>query len=109
MRTKRWERWERPHCDRILAPSLPCVEAPLFFFFIGTSFLGHFMGKKSLAPPSSSLLETGPHASLGDQRLQLSHDLLRTLLLKKALGMSPGRPAPHTQVSQAPTTGPGEA
>ncbi|XP_006769673.1 PREDICTED: neuromedin-B, partial [Myotis davidii] len=39
---------------------------------------GHFMGKKSLAPPSSSLLETGPHAS-------------------KALGMSPGGPAPHTQ------------
>ncbi|XP_036211758.1 neuromedin-B isoform X1 [Myotis myotis] len=58
---------------------------------------GHFMGKKSLAPPGSSLLETGPHASLGDQRLQLSHDLLRILLLKKALGMSPGGPAPHTQ------------
>lgn len=60
------------------------------------------MGKKSVEPPGSSLLETAPHASLGDQRLQLSHDLLRILLLKRALGMSPMGPAPSTQVSQAP-------
>lgn len=77
-----------------------------FFFLIGTAFLGHFMGKKSLEPPSSSLLKTALHVSLGDQRLQLSHDLLRILLLKKALGMRPGDPVPHTQVSQVPTTGP---
>nr|KAF6283526.1 neuromedin B [Pipistrellus kuhlii] len=58
---------------------------------------GHFMGKKSLEPPGSSLLKTAPHVSLGEQRLQLSHDLLRILLLKKALAMSPRGPAPHTQ------------
>ncbi|XP_066095395.1 neuromedin-B isoform X1 [Saccopteryx bilineata] len=58
---------------------------------------GHFMGKKSLEPPSPSLLGTAPHISLRDQRLQLSHDLLRFLLLKKALGRSPSGPAPHTQ------------
>ncbi|XP_027992807.2 neuromedin-B isoform X1 [Eptesicus fuscus] len=58
---------------------------------------GHFMGKKSLEPPGSSLLKTAPHVSLGDQRLPLSHDLLRILLLKKALGMRPGGPAPHAQ------------
>nr|XP_031296484.1 neuromedin-B isoform X1 [Camelus dromedarius] len=60
---------------------------------------GHFMGKKSLEPPSSSLLGTAPNISLRDQRLQLSHDLLRILLQKKALGMSLSGPAPHTQVS----------
>uniref|UniRef100_A0A8C0CAV9 Neuromedin B n=1 Tax=Balaenoptera musculus TaxID=9771 RepID=A0A8C0CAV9_BALMU len=70
---------------------------------------GHFMGKKSLEPPSPSLLGTAPLISLRDQRLQLSHDLLRILLQKKALGMSLSGPAPHTQVSQAPTSGPGEA
>ncbi|XP_010953409.1 neuromedin-B isoform X2 [Camelus ferus] len=58
---------------------------------------GHFMGKKSLEPPSSSLLGTAPNISLRDQRLQLSHDLLRILLQKKALGMSLSGPAPHTQ------------
>ncbi|XP_059951310.1 neuromedin-B [Mesoplodon densirostris] len=58
---------------------------------------GHFMGKKSLEPPSPSLLGTAPQISLWDQRLQLSHDLLRILLQKKALGMSLSRPAPHTQ------------
>ncbi|KAB1257384.1 Neuromedin-B [Camelus dromedarius] len=59
---------------------------------------GHFMGKKSLEPPSSSLLGTAPNISLRDQRLQLSHDLLRILLQKKALGMSLSGPAPHTQL-----------
>ncbi|TKC35709.1 neuromedin-B [Monodon monoceros] len=58
---------------------------------------GHFMGKKSLEPPSPSLLGTAPHISLRDQRLQLSHDLLRILLQKKDLGMSLSGPAPHTQ------------
>ncbi|XP_059771352.1 neuromedin-B isoform X2 [Balaenoptera ricei] len=58
---------------------------------------GHFMGKKSLEPPSPSLLGTAPLISLRDQRLQLSHDLLRILLQKKALGMSLSGPAPHTQ------------
>ncbi|KAM8780938.1 neuromedin-B isoform 3-T3 [Rhynchonycteris naso] len=58
---------------------------------------GHFMGKKSLESPSPSLLGTAPHISLRDQRLQLSHDLLRFLLLKKALGRSSGGPAPHSQ------------
>nr|XP_024643395.1 neuromedin-B isoform X1 [Macaca nemestrina]XP_024643396.1 neuromedin-B isoform X1 [Macaca nemestrina] len=57
--------------------------------------LGHFMGKKSLEPPSPSPLGTAPHTSLRDQRLQLSHDLLRILLLKKALGVSLSHPAPH--------------
>lgn len=59
------------------------------------------MGKKSLEPPSPSLLGTAPHISLRDQRLQLSHDLLRILLLKKALEKSLRGPAPHTQVSWA--------
>lgn len=59
------------------------------------------MGKKSLEPPSPSLLGTAPHISMRDQRLQLSHDLLRILLQKKVLGMSLSGPAPHTQVSQA--------
>lgn len=68
---------------------------------LSTSFLGHFMGKKSLEPPSPSLLGTAPHISMRDQRLQLSHDLLRILLQKKVLGMSLSGPAPHTQVSQA--------
>ncbi|XP_058398497.1 neuromedin-B isoform X1 [Diceros bicornis minor] len=58
---------------------------------------GHFMGKKSLEPPSPSPLGTAPHISLRDQRLQLSHDLLRILLLKKALGLSLGSPGPRTQ------------
>ncbi|KAM7048436.1 neuromedin-B isoform 2-T2 [Molossus nigricans] len=58
---------------------------------------GHFMGKKSLEAPSPSLLGTAPDVSLKDQRLQLSHELFRILLLKKALGTSPGSPAPHTQ------------
>ncbi|KAF6273308.1 neuromedin B [Rhinolophus ferrumequinum] len=58
---------------------------------------GHFMGKKSLEPPSPSLLGTAPQISLRDQRLQLSHDLLRILLLKKTLGTRLIAPAPHTQ------------
>ncbi|XP_004398326.1 PREDICTED: neuromedin-B isoform 1 [Odobenus rosmarus divergens] len=70
---------------------------------------GHFMGKKSLETPSPFLLGTAPHISLRDQRLQLSHDLPRILLLKKVLGMSLNGPAPHPQVSQAPTSGQGEA
>ncbi|PNI13819.1 NMB isoform 2 [Pan troglodytes] len=58
---------------------------------------GHFMGKKSLDPSSPSPLGTAPHTSLRDQRLQLSHDLLGILLLKKALGVSLSRPAPQIQ------------
>lgn len=58
------------------------------------------MGKKSLEPPSPSLLGTAPHTSLRDQTPQLSHHLLRVLLQKQALGMSLSVPAPHTQVSQ---------
>ncbi|XP_008057715.1 neuromedin-B isoform X2 [Carlito syrichta] len=58
---------------------------------------GHFMGKKSLEPPSPSLLGTAPHTSLRDPGLRLSHDLLRILLLKKALGMRLSRLAPYTQ------------
>ncbi|XP_004398327.1 PREDICTED: neuromedin-B isoform X2 [Odobenus rosmarus divergens] len=58
---------------------------------------GHFMGKKSLETPSPFLLGTAPHISLRDQRLQLSHDLPRILLLKKVLGMSLNGPAPHPQ------------
>lgn len=76
---------------------------------LGTSFLGHFMGKKSLEPPSPSLLKTAPHISLRDQKVQLSHDLLRILLQKKTPGVSLSGPASHTQVSQTPTLGPGEA
>ncbi|XP_007943323.1 neuromedin-B [Orycteropus afer afer] len=57
---------------------------------------GHFMGKKSLEP-LSPLPGAAPHISLRNQRLQLSHDLLRILLLKKALGMSLDGPGPHTQ------------
>uniref|UniRef100_A0A2K5MJJ8 Neuromedin B n=1 Tax=Cercocebus atys TaxID=9531 RepID=A0A2K5MJJ8_CERAT len=60
---------------------------------------GHFMGKKSLEPPSPSPLGTAPHTSLGDQRLQLSHDLLRILLLKKALVLSLSHPAPHIEAA----------
>ncbi|XP_037689075.1 neuromedin-B isoform X1 [Choloepus didactylus] len=59
--------------------------------------LGHFMGKKSLEPPSPSPLGAAPHISLRDQSLQLSHDLLRILSLKKALGISLSDPASHTQ------------
>lgn len=66
------------------------------------------MGKKSLEPPSPSLLKTAPHISPRDQKVQLSHDLLR-ILLKKTLGTSLSGPASHTQVSQAPTLGLGEA
>ncbi|XP_069321789.1 neuromedin-B isoform X2 [Eulemur rufifrons] len=58
---------------------------------------GHFMGKKSLELSSPSPLGTAPYTSLRDQRLQLSHDLLRILLLKKALRMSLNGLAPHTQ------------
>ncbi|KAI4572833.1 hypothetical protein MJG53_012671 [Ovis ammon polii x Ovis aries] len=57
----------------------------------------HFMGKKSLEPPSPSLLGTAPHTSLRDQTPQLSHHLLRVLLQKQALGMSLSVPVPHTQ------------
>uniref|UniRef100_A0A8D0XYK7 Neuromedin B n=1 Tax=Sus scrofa TaxID=9823 RepID=A0A8D0XYK7_PIG len=57
---------------------------------------GHFMGKKSLEPPNPSLLGTTHHISLRDQRQQLSHDLLRILLQKKALGLSLSGPASHT-------------
>ncbi|OWK08964.1 NMB [Cervus elaphus hippelaphus] len=60
---------------------------------------GHFMGKKSLEPPSPSLLGTAPHTSLRDQTPRLSHHLLRVLLQKKALGMTLSGPAPHTQIS----------
>lgn len=74
----------------------PEVGSSLLDFLVwDTSFLGHFMGKKSLEPPRPSPLGTAPHTSLRDQRLQLSHDLLRILLLKKALGVSLSHPAPH--------------
>ncbi|XP_005077874.1 neuromedin-B isoform X1 [Mesocricetus auratus] len=49
---------------------------------------GHFMGKKSLEPPGLSLVGTASPSTQRGQRLQLSHDLLRILLLKKALGMN---------------------
>lgn len=62
------------------------------------------MGKKSLEPPSLSLVGTAPPNTQGDQRLQLSHDLLRILLLKKALGMNPSGPASQIQVSPCPST-----
>ncbi|XP_024417674.1 neuromedin-B isoform X1 [Desmodus rotundus] len=58
---------------------------------------GHFMGKKSLKPPSLPLLGTAPHVFPRDQTLQLSHDLLRTLLLRRPPGTSPGGPPPRTQ------------
>lgn len=58
---------------------------------------GHFMGKKSLEPPSLSLVGTAPPNTQRDQRLQLSHDVLRILLLKKALGMNLSGPAPPPQ------------
>lgn len=98
----RTERWER-------SGTSPLGSDPhsLTSLCLRISFLGHFMGKKSLAIPSP--LGTAPHISLRDQRLQLSHDLLRILLLKKALGLSLDSPASHTQVSQAPTLGPGQA
>ncbi|XP_012375536.1 neuromedin-B isoform X1 [Dasypus novemcinctus] len=67
---------------------------------------GHFMGKKSLELPSLSQLGTAPHISLRDQRLQPSHNLLRILLLRKALGISLDGPAAHTQeAAGADTTG----
>ena len=100
MRTESWERWGTfpLRWDPLSPPSL-CL---------GTSLLGLFMGKKSLETPSPFLLGTAPHISLRDQRRQLSHDLPRILLLKKVLGVSLSSPAPHPQVSQAPTSGPGE-
>ncbi|KAM4831186.1 neuromedin-B isoform 2-T2 [Urocitellus parryii] len=58
---------------------------------------GHFMGKKSLESPRAFPLGTTPHTSLRDQRLQLSHDLLRILRIKKALSMSFSSPAPQLQ------------
>ncbi|XP_052615989.1 neuromedin-B isoform X2 [Peromyscus californicus insignis] len=58
---------------------------------------GHFMGKKSLEPPSLSLVGTAPPNTQRDQSLQLSHDLLRILLLKKALGMNLSGPASPIQ------------
>lgn len=71
--------------------------------YLGTSSLGHFMGKKSLESPRAFPLGTTTHTSLRDQKLQLSHDLLRILRIKKALSMSFSSPAPQTQVSQAST------
>ncbi|XP_062947972.1 neuromedin-B isoform X1 [Cynocephalus volans] len=65
---------------------------------------GHFMGKKSLEHLSPSALGTAPHTSLRDQRLQLSHDLLRILLLKKALDMSLSGTASHTQEAAGANT-----
>uniref|UniRef100_A0A8C9GHF1 Neuromedin-B n=1 Tax=Piliocolobus tephrosceles TaxID=591936 RepID=A0A8C9GHF1_9PRIM len=65
---------------------------------------GHFMGKKSLEPPSPSPLGTAPHTYLRDHRLQLSHDLLRILLLKKALGVSLSHLAPHIQEAAGTNT-----
>ncbi|XP_060035757.1 neuromedin-B [Erinaceus europaeus] len=62
-----------------------------------SDFTGHFMGKKSLEPPSLSPLEIAPHTFPRDPRLQLSHDLLRTLLLQKAVGATPRGPPPHPQ------------
>lgn len=62
------------------------------------------MGKKSLEPPSLSLMGTAPPNTQRDQRLQLSHDLLRILLLKKALGMNPSGLASPIQVSPYPST-----
>lgn len=62
------------------------------------------MGKKSLEPPSLSLVGTAPPNTQRDQRLQLSHDLLRILLLKKALGMNLSGPAPPVRVSPFPST-----
>ncbi|XP_005381554.1 PREDICTED: neuromedin-B isoform X2 [Chinchilla lanigera] len=58
---------------------------------------GHFMGKKSLKPLSPTPLGTAPHTSQRDQQLQLSHDLLRSLLLRRALGLSLSSPVPHAQ------------
>ncbi|XP_024417675.1 neuromedin-B isoform X2 [Desmodus rotundus] len=63
---------------------------------------GHFMGKKSLKPPSLPLLGTAPHVFPRDQTLQLSHDLLRTLLLRRPPGTSPGGPPPRTQARSIP-------
>ncbi|XP_013014023.1 neuromedin-B isoform X3 [Cavia porcellus] len=60
---------------------------------------GHFMGKKSLEPLSPSPTGTAPHTFPRDQELQLSHDLLRSLLLRRALGLS--SPAPHTQLGHS--------
>ncbi|XP_036062270.1 neuromedin-B isoform X1 [Onychomys torridus] len=65
---------------------------------------GHFMGKKSLEPPSLSLVGTAPPNTQRDQSLQLSHDLLRILLLKKALGMNLSGPASPVQEAAAAST-----
>lgn len=62
------------------------------------------MGKKSLEPPSLSLVGTAPPNTQRDQSVQLSHDLLRILLLKKALGMNLSGPASPIQVSPYPST-----
>lgn len=73
---------------------------------LNTSFLGHFMGKKSLELAGPAPLGTVSPASPRGQRLQLSHDLLGVLLLQKALGMSLSGPAAQAQVSHAlPSTG----
>ncbi|ELW62832.1 WD repeat-containing protein 73 [Tupaia chinensis] len=50
---------------------------------------GHFMGKKSLEHPSPSPLGTALDPSLRDQRLQLSHDLLKILMLKASVAQHP--------------------
>ncbi|KAF7467003.1 Hypothetical predicted protein [Marmota monax] len=88
-RSEKWERWG----------TFPLGQDPhsLTSMYLGTSFLGHFMGKKSLESPRAFPLGTTPHTSLRDQRLQLSHDLLRILQIKKALSMSFSSPAPQTQ------------
>ncbi|XP_006970049.2 neuromedin-B isoform X1 [Peromyscus maniculatus bairdii] len=62
---------------------------------------GHFMGKKSLEPPSLSLVGTAPPNTQRDQSVQLSHDPLRILLLKKALGMNLSGPASPIQEAAA--------
>ncbi|KAG8516386.1 Neuromedin-B [Galemys pyrenaicus] len=63
---------------------------------------GHFMGKKSPEPPSPMPLGSTPHLVPRGPRLQPSHDLPRLLLLRQALGRSPGSPAPPPQVSLQP-------
>lgn len=57
---------------------------------LGTCFLGHFMGKKSLEPLGPSPLGTAPHAAPRDQRRRLSHDLLGSVLPRRARGLSLG-------------------
>lgn len=62
------------------------------------------MGKKSLEPPGLSLVGTALPSIQRDQRLPLSHDLFRILLLKKALGMNLSGPDSPIQVSLYPST-----